>query len=249
MRDLNILIEQRNSIKGPDINKKTIEAVLTKEFDIAVFPELFYSGYVWRDYIRLLDISQEFIDSIKDDLGKRMLIFGAPKYEGFLRNSAVIIHEKSVSYYHKMHLPTFGPFEEERFFKKGANPLVINFKNLKVNVEICYDLFFDDPIVPGSDLIINISASPFTSRPHFEKVFPSVAIKNQAYLVYVNTAGLQRNLVFWGGSRIIDPDGMEVKKLSYIKEESSAITIDVEKIGTARLKRPILKEVQDEPER
>ncbi|MGC8574743.1 MAG: carbon-nitrogen hydrolase family protein [Thermoplasmata archaeon] len=246
---LKILLEQLNSIKGPEANKKIIEETLSKEFDIAIFPELFYSGYLWRDYIRFLDVDIDFIDRIKSAVGNRMLIFGAPVYDNFLRNSAVIIHENNISFYHKMHLPTFGPFEEERFFKKGSKPVVINFKNLKINVEICYDLFFDDPIILGSDLIINISASPFTSRQHFERIFSSVAIKNQAYLIYVNTAGLQRNLVFWGGSRIIDPDGTEVKKLNYMKEESSFVSIDTNKINISRIKRPILKEVQNESEK
>ncbi len=245
---LNILLEQLNSIKGPDANKKIIEDTLSKEFDIAIFPELFYSGYLWRDYIRFLDVDIDFMDRIKSAVGNRMLIFGAPVYDDFLRNSAVIIHENNISFYHKMHLPTFGPFEEERFFKKGSKPAVINFRNLKINVEICYDLFFEDPIILGSDLIINISASPFTSRQHFERIFSSVAIKNQAYLIYVNTAGLQRNLVFWGGSRIIDPDGTEVKKLNYMKEESSSVSIDTNKIKISRIKRPILKEVQNESE-
>ncbi len=246
MDNLRILVEQLNSIRGPRYNIPIVEEALTEEFDIAIFPELFYSGYLLRDGIRFLTVDNEFIDKLKSQIGNRILIFGAPTYDNFLRNSAVIVTSNDVIFYNKMHLPNFGPFEEERFFKNGTKPLSFAFKNFKINVQICYDIFFNDTVVQGSDIIVNISASPFTSKEHFEKIFASLALRNQSYVVYVNTAGLQRNLVFWGGSRIIDPDGNEVAKMEYFKEGRKYFDIRSDKLKISRMKRPILKEVLNE---
>lgn len=242
MGDIKVILAQLNSIRGPSINLEMMEKILRGEFDIAIFPELYYSGYLLRDNIRLKYIDEELIDRIKSLVGNRMLIFGAPFKDGYLRNSALLISDNMIEIYHKMHLPTFGPFEEIRFFKEGGSPLVVTYKGLKINIQICYDIFFTDSIIKGSDIIVNISASPFTSRPHFEKVIPSIALLNQSFFIYVNTSGLQRNLVFWGGSRVVDPEGMEMVKLPYFRDEVREIELDVDKIRISRIKRPLLKE-------
>ncbi|MGC8645651.1 MAG: carbon-nitrogen hydrolase family protein [Thermoplasmata archaeon] len=247
MPEFKVLINQLNSSENLEENQRKIIEILDREFDIAIFPELFYSGYLHRDNLNLRVLDSDFINQLTGGLGDRMIVFGAPVKDRFLYNSAVAVKGKEVRMYRKMHLPNFGPFEELRYFKRGTSPMTLNFKGLRIGLQICYDLFFQDTLERGLDLIINISASPFTSYPYFERTFPARAIENQSYLAYVNVAGLQRNLVFWGGSRVLDPDGRQIFSLGKFEEASGSVTIDNETLQLARRKRKVLEEVWDVP--
>jgi NAD+ synthase (glutamine-hydrolysing) len=246
MSSLKVLLKQLNPVNGVEVNKRLIEQTLSQDFDLAIFPEMFYSGYTLRDNLNLHDLDQEFVKGIQKRLNDRMIIFGSPYTEGFLYNSAVAITGETFHIYKKRHLPNFGPFEELRYFKKGDSPLTIDFKGFKLGIEICYDLFFQDSVEKGIDILVNISASPFTSYPFFEKAFPARAIEYQSYLVYVNIAGLNRNQVFWGGSRVLDSDGKEILKLKKFEEDSGAAVIESSVLELSRRKRRVLSEVLDD---
>lgn len=246
MSSLRLLINQINSAGGVKVNEGKIMDALEDDFDVAIFPELFYSGYLKRDNIFLSPLDLKFVERLKKNIGERALIFGAPVNDGFFFNSAVVITKTGMQVYKKMHLPNFGPFEEMRYFKRGDSPFAFSFMGFKIGLQICYDLFFSDSVVKGVDLILNISASPFTSRHYFESVFHSRAIENQAYLVYVNTVGLQRNQIFWGGSRVVDPDGNDVSVMPYFREDISKVTLSSESIETSRRKRRVLSEAMDD---
>ncbi len=243
---IKVLLKQFNPVKGVEANEKLIKQSLEEDFDIVIFPEMFYSGYLIRDNLNLVDLDGKFVRDIQRKLGDRMLIFGAPYRDKFLYNTAVVVTEGSLEIYKKRHLPNFGPFEEMRYFRRGERPLTVNYRGFKVGIEICYDLFFDDSVEKGSDIIINISASPFTSYPFFEKVFPARAIGSQSYLIYVNNAGLQRNQVFWGGSRVLDSDGREILVLKKYEEDSGSVKIDSAVLEMSRRKRRVLSEVLDD---
>ncbi len=249
MSRLSVLLKQLNPSRGIEANEKLISRTLEESFDVAIFPEMFYSGYMVRDNITLKFLDQNFVNKIRDGIGDRMVIFGAPYRDRFLYNAAVAITKDSVDYYKKKHLPNFGPFEEMRYFRKGDKRLSIDFKGFKLGIEICYDLFFGDSVEKGTDILVNISASPFTSYPFFENVFPARAIENQSYLVYVNNAGLQRNQVFWGGSAVFNSDGKEILKLKKFEEDSGTAIVDSSVLELSRRKRRVLTEVLDEIEK
>ncbi len=246
MASLDILLKQLNPSRGIKENEKLIKNTLDEDFDIAVFPEMFYSGYLLRDNINLYRVDAEFLRSLQSRLDGRMIIFGAPLRDRFLYNAAYVVTGESVMTYRKIHLPNFGPFEEMRYFKRGDSRLTVEFEGFRIGVEICYDLFFDDSTEKGIDVLVNISASPFTSYPFFERVFPARSITGQSYVVYVNEAGLQRNQVFWGGSRVLDPDGKEVLRLKKFVEDSGKATVESSVLEISRRKRRVLSEVLDD---
>jgi len=82
-------------------NEKLINGTLEEEFDLAIFPEMFYSGYMVRDNVNLFSLRDDFVRQIQDGIGDRMLIFGTPYRDRFLYNSAVAVTEKSVEVYRK----------------------------------------------------------------------------------------------------------------------------------------------------
>ena len=246
MSSLKVLLNQNNPVRGVEENKRRIKESMDKDFDVAIFPELFYSGYMKRDLLNLYDLDTGFARKIQNELEGRMLIFGSPFRDRFLYNSAVVMTEDSLNVYKKRHLPNFGPFEEMRYFSKGNSPLTVDFKGFRIGIEICYDLFFEDSVEKGVDIIVNISASPFTSYQFFEKMFPARAIEYQAYFTYVNVAGLSRNQVFWGGSRVLDPEGKEILSLKRFEEDSGIAVLESSLLELSRRKRRVLSEVLDD---
>ncbi|MGC8992433.1 MAG: carbon-nitrogen hydrolase family protein [Thermoplasmata archaeon] len=234
-------------------NRKIIEDfVKNNDANLFVFPELYISGYFLRDEIYNVSLSRddEFFDPlIKIAKEKKTnIIFGFPEKEnGFLYNSAMIIDENgNKKVYRKMHLPNFGPFEEYLYFKPGNELVYFDTSFGRVGVEICYDIFFpfitEHLAMNGVNYIVNISASPVTSRSLFELLIPTRAVENTVFFIYNNWAGTQRNLVFWGGSTIVSPRGKIIKKAGYIKEEIIKEELNTEEIKVARAFRPVLRD-------
>ncbi|MEM0354567.1 MAG: carbon-nitrogen hydrolase family protein, partial [Thermoplasmata archaeon] len=218
-----------------------------------VFPELYISGYLIRDdlFLKALSREDEMFISLSKIMAekKRNLIFGFPEKEnGFLYNSAMAIDEKGeIHVYRKMRLPNFGPFEEMIYFKPGNETVVFKTSQGIIGMEICYDIFFpfitQELAMKGSKYVVNISASPVTSRALFEMLIPVRAVENTVFFIYNNWAGTQRNIVFWGGSTIVSPRGFILRKAQYITEEKIFQELNDDEIRIARTFRPTLRDL------
>lgn len=234
--------------------KKMLSFIGENDSHLYVFPELYLTGYLLRDnlYNQGFDRNDEIFKPLKDRMKekKSILIFGFPEKEnGFLYNSAMVIDENGNEHvYRKMQLPNFGPFEEMIYFKPGEETLVVPTSHGNVGIEICYDIFFpfitEDLAMKGSKYVINISASPVTSRALFEMLIPARAVENTLFFIYNNWAGVQRNIVFWGGSTIVSPRGRIMKKAQYLKEEKLVENLDENEIKLARYLRPLLRDLK-----
>ncbi|NPA75684.1 MAG: carbon-nitrogen hydrolase family protein [Euryarchaeota archaeon] len=227
--------------------------ILSKyQADIYVFPELYLTGYMLRDDLPAYAINQDssLIHEIAEHVHGKTLIFGFPETDKFIYNSAAIIHNGNVCVARKIYLPNFGPFEEKLYFKEGFSPVTCELEGIKIGVQICYDAFFPEiakiQALSGADIIVNISASPITSRAMFEKIIPARAIENTVFMIYVNWAGLQRTMEFWGGSMIYTPRGNELYKAPYFKEDIHITTIDLNELKIARTLRPTLRDTKKE---
>jgi len=230
--------------------KKRIEK---SEADLIIFPELFLTGYVINE--RAFELaekkSSELIRDIAEsaEKNKKAIIFGAVEEDeevrGIYYNSAFVMDENgAVDTYRKISLPNFGPFNEKRFFCEGYEKKTFSLMGSKVCVLICYDLFFPQLCSP-CDLLVYISASPYTSRNSFEKLFPARALESTSYLAYVNLAGREESALFWGGSRVLDPYGEEMIKMSYFEKGIAQIDIDIEALSWIRTKRPVIRDTKE----
>ncbi len=234
--------------------KKNIEKmekfIKKNEADLYVFGEMSLTGYACREEIFSLAEGKdgESIMRIQEICGEKGVIFGMPfeEREGIIYNSAVCVKPDGVETYNKNFLANFGPFEEKFYFSPGKSLPVFNFKEWKIGIVICYDIFFPELVkgmaLKGVDLIVCISASPSTTRKQFESVLPARAIENTAFLCYSNLVGEENGLSFWGGSRIYKPNGEIINKTEYFKEESILCDIDINELKEARIARPTLKD-------
>ncbi len=227
---------------------------IVKSFDsnIYIFPELYLTGYMVRDDMpsRAISSNSSIIEEIAGKSKDKVIIFGFPERDRFLYNSAAVIHDGKIEVARKLHLPNFGPFEEKLYFKQGESVFVTDTKFGKIGVQICYDAFFPEvsklQALKGADLIVNISASPVTSRAMFESIIPARAIENTTFFAYVNWAGLQRTMEFWGGSMLYSPRGKLIYKAPYFEESVQTVEIEMEELQVARTIRPTLRDTRKE---
>jgi predicted amidohydrolase len=244
-------------------NLQKIEKVTLKAkeqgADIAIFPELALSGYVVRDQIYELaenipGPTVKKVESLTKKTGMHV-IFGMPelsdKTKATCFNTAVLVGPKGlIGKYRKMYLPTHSVFEEKRYFRPGYQTASFQTDLGNIGLCICYDIFFPEVLrltrLKGAQLIVCISASPAVRRSYFETLTCARAIENTAYLAYVNLAGVQDGLQFWGGSRLISPSGDILAKAKYDEEDLVICEVDYEDLRTAETFIPTLRDLRPE---
>ena len=94
----------------------------------------------------------------------------------------------------------------------------------------------------GADLILNLSASPTTSRPLFHRVLPARAIETTCFYCYVNNVGTQGSLTFAGESAIIDPRGKTIAEIPAFDEGVVVCKVPLDEIASYRDARPVLRD-------
>ena len=227
--------------------------------DLAIFPELSLTGYVVRDqFYELAETipgpTVEKVEALAKKTGMHV-IFGMPELSEKTRatvfNTAVFVGPKGlIGKYRKMYLPTHSVFEEKRYFRPGYQTAAFQTDLGNIGLCICYDIFFPEVIrltrLKGAQLIVCISASPAVRRSYFETLTCARAIENTAYLAYVNLAGVQDGLQFWGGSRLVSPTGDVLAKAKYDEEDFVTCEVDYSDLRTAETFIPTLKDLRPE---
>ncbi|HEV2519524.1 MAG TPA: carbon-nitrogen hydrolase family protein [Thermoplasmata archaeon] len=229
--------------------------------ELAVFPELFLSGYRVGDDVRRLalapgDAAQRRLSDIAGRTHCAILV-GAPLVSanrpGETLNAALLFTpDGQVTAQGKRFLPSFGPFEEGTVFTPVDASRVAGVGPATIGMQICYDLFFAevarDLAMQGADLLVAISAAPVTSRRLFDRLLPARAIENAIPLVYVNRVGAEDGIVFGGGSAAVDVRGETLTGAEVPFEKRAAgervelVEID---LGSARRWRPFRPVLRD----
>ena len=150
-----------------------------------------------------------------------------------------------VGVYHKIFLPNYGVFDEERYFKAGTTCPVYVIDGIGIGVNVCEDIWYaSGPTAvqqrAGAEVIVNINSSPFHAgkRRFRERMLATRASDNQLFLAYVNMVGGQDELVFDGASLIFDPNGECIAAGGQFEEGLVAADLNVEGVFRQRLKDP-----------
>jgi len=227
-----------------------------KNVDLLIFPELHLTGYTMRDEVSHL---AEPIPGPSTRKVERMarehdvhVIFGMPEeseVKGVIHNTAVLVGPRGViGRYRKIHLPTHSVFEERRYYRPGQEASVFKTGIGTIGLNICYDLYFPEltrlQALQGAELVVCISASPGLRRRFFEGFCLSRAMENAVYLAYVNRVGIEEGLQFWGGSRVIAPNGSVLAQCKYDVEEFQICKVDLGEVSRARAFIPTIKDLE-----
>lgn len=211
--------------------------------DLICFGELAVCGYPPRDFLEFHHFIKQCEQTIQDLCilagDKIAIVVGAPsknpqKDGKELYNSAYFIeHGKIKHITHKTLLPTYDVFDEYRYFESNKTFDLISFKGKKIAITICEDIWDTgkenpmyriNPVAELAklqpDILLNLSASPFHAHQAKDRV--NVVRKNattfQLPVFYCNTVGAQTELIFDGGSLVMNAKGELIDEMPYFEE-------------------------------
>ena len=223
-----------------------IEEAKKQNGDLIVFSELSVCGYPPRDFLEFNDFIEQglaAIDKIKQVADTIGVLVGCPsrnpKIEGKdLFNSAYLLYEKEIKgIVNKSLLPNYDIFDEYRYFEPAYEWNVLSFKGKRLAVTICEDIWNlgDDPLYricpmdelvkQSPDIMINLSASPFdyVHEDGRKSIVKRNVLKYNLPMVYCNTIGSQTEIVFDGGSLVMNANGDLLTEMPYFKEAMASV--------------------------
>jgi len=189
--------------------------------DLIVFPELTLTGYPPEDLLlrpELLRRVEAGILKLKQHIEGIAVVVGHPEgQKGELYNAASVIADgQCIATYYKQCLPNYSVFDEKRYFIKGYQATVFDFKGIKFGLTICEDIWFTEPALQaadmGAEVLLNLNASPYRQgkcQSREVEVAQRVSETGLA-IVYVNLVGGQDELVFDGGSFALSQQGERI---------------------------------------
>jgi len=203
--------------------------------DLIVFPELFLIGYPPEDLVLKSAFQDDAIKAAQElaaetaDNGPAMLLTTCWREAGHLYNSVLLIDGgKILAARHKHDLPNYGVFDEKRLFAQGPLPGPMNFRGVRLGVPICEDIWKPDVVEclqeTGSEIIVVPNGSPFEvdkSDVRLNHVVSRV-MESGLPLIYLNQIGGQDELVFDGGSFVLNADRTVAVQMP---EFESALTV------------------------
>ena len=230
-----------------------VEAARDSGAQLVLFPELTVSGYppedllLRSDFLAACDAAVQEVAEIARDV---VVVFGAPRNgQSDLHNSLLVAADgRVVAEYQKRHLPHYGAFDEGRYFGCGTGPALIRVGDQLVGLSLCADLWIGDgPATAaaraGARLILNASASPFHSGKAAEReaMLSQRARDIVCPIAYANAWGGHDELVFDGGSMVVDHRGRVVARARHFCDELLMVQLDLESVRPARLRDPRLR--------
>ncbi|GJL84488.1 MAG: NAD+ synthase [Micavibrio sp.] len=247
---LKITLAQINPIVGNlSYNMDKIRATwkdVPQDTDLIIFPEMIICGYPPEDLVLkpfFMDSVEQAIKALVDESKNHnaALLLSTPwRIDGKTYNAIHLVHKgKILATRTKRHLPNYGVFDEQRLFTPGPLPEPMEFKDIQLGVMVCEDMWHSDSAgylkQKGAEILIVINASPFDSKKHDIRLHLAQARTDETGLplLYVNQVGGQDELVFDGGSFVLDDKGIQKIRFPEFEERLDTITFKKNDNGIA----------------
>jgi predicted amidohydrolase len=238
-----------------------IEAALAAGSQLVVFPELSLTGYFLKDQTAELARPIDSPELRKlCTLSKRISIavgFVELAADGRIYNSVAFLEDGQVLHVHrKVHLVTYGMFDEMREFASGQDFTAFHSKLGRFGLMICEDVWHVSSgyqhFLDGVDAMLIPSCSPgrgignasseLDSTRIWRTLLEAHALLFQTWVVYCNRVGWEDGVFFWGGSRVLDPFGKQLGLIEGIEPGSLAARITSHELRRARVATPLLRD-------
>ena len=260
IRSFRLALAQMNPTVG-DIDGNTarileyVERARDCRADLVAFPELAVTGYPPEDLLFKTSFLQANVDAMRRVVAAAKDIAVVVGYVAVgdsaagadIANAAAVGYDgQLIDTYRKMYLPNYGVFDEDRYFRRGAECPVYRINGVGVGVNICEDIWY--PVGPiavqreaGAELIVNINGSPFRAgkAAYREKMIATRAADNGLFVAYLNLVGAQDELVFDGASLVCDMAGEVIARSPAFAEDLLVIDLDIESVFRSRLRTPL----------
>ncbi len=246
-------------------HQEYIHRAIEEKADLIIFPELSLTGYTLKDLtpeVALNPYQDPRLQVLKELSQHIDIVLGLveEKEKGLFFNAAIYLSQKNILHLHrKVFLPTFGLFEEGKFFASGRlfRPFRTSFG--RAGLLICRDFLHYGAsyvLMAGqTDLIIVISAAPgrgmsaeqgFASSHMWELMGETISRFSNTFVLYCNRVGFEDGVIFAGGSFAYDPWGKLLQRAPDAAEHLLFLDVDLEEVRRARKAWPFLRD--DKPE-
>jgi NAD+ synthase (glutamine-hydrolysing) len=230
-----------------------IHRARTQGVDVLAFPEMAIPGYPPEDLL----LKPSFIRGVSEHTkalapltAGMTVIVGTIDRDTDLYNAAAVLHDgRWCGTYRKRMLPNYGVFDENRYFMPGRdNPVFVRGETV-IGVNICEDIWYpggpveEQVLRDGAEIVVNISASPYHAGKarSRRRMLSTRAADNLAAVCYVNMVGGQDEIVFDGGSVIVDEQGQVLAEGRMFEEDLVIADLDLDGVFHARLHDPRLR--------
>jgi NAD+ synthase (glutamine-hydrolysing) len=229
---------------------KWIGRAVELQADVVTFPELALTGYPPEDLLlkpQFIEANLASIQHLAASVSDITAVVGFVDRKDDIFNAAAVIQGgKIAATYHKMFLPNYGVFDEFRYFQAGRSCPVFRIGDATVGISICEDIWYPDgPFLHqsssgGAEILINISSSPYHAgkRQWRERMLQTRASDNTVIVAYTNLVGGQDELVFDGGSLVLNELGEVIARGRQFEEDLIVVDLDVESVFRQRLRDP-----------
>jgi NAD+ synthase (glutamine-hydrolysing) len=246
MSHLTIALAQLNTLVGdiPGNTQLVISyaqrAQIELQADLVVFPELTLTGYPPEDLLLRPSLDARINRALAELKAENLsiaIVVGYPRrVNGQLFNMAGVIQSgKLIVEYAKQCLPNYQVFDEKRYFAAGTVSCVFKLNGVAIALSVCEDIWFPEPMAQakaaGATLMLNLNASPYHQGKQLEReaVVANRAREGVMPVVYVNLVGGQDELVFDGGSFVVDAFGKTQYRAAAYEESLFVVQIDIVK--------------------
>jgi NAD+ synthase (glutamine-hydrolysing) len=214
---------------------------------LVAFPEMAITGYPPEDLLfksAFIEANLKALaDLVRASEGLTAVVGFVDKRDDIF-NAAAVLHDGALAgVYHKQYLPNYGVFDENRYFQAGTEAPVFTLGETPFAVNICEDIWYPTgpttrQALAGAELVVTINASPYhAGKGHQrERMIATRAADDVVCLAFVNMVGGQDELVFDGGSLIVNERGEPVARGRQFVEDFVVADLDLEAVFHARLR-------------
>jgi NAD+ synthase (glutamine-hydrolysing) len=217
--------------------------------DLLTFPELAITGYPPEDLLlkpQFIKRNRECLEEIIRHSSDIAVVVGFVDSDSDIYNAAAVIYNsKLAGIYHKIYLPNYGVFDENRYFQAGTKCPIFIIYGVGIGVTICEDMWYEAgpatiQAYAGARLLVGISASPYhAGKGRFrERMLATRAADNVVIIAHNNLAGGQDELVFDGNSLIINEKGELIARGRQFEEDLIVADLDVDSVFRSQLRDP-----------
>lgn len=217
---------------------------------LVAFPELAIPGYPPEDLLlkpSFIAANRAAVEEIAAQVQGIVAVVGFVDQDASdIYNAAAVLHAgRVVAVYHKMHLPNYGVFDEYRYFRPGRRPLIIALDDAAIGISICEDIWYpagpvEEQALAGAQLALNIAASPYYvgKGAMRERMLCTRAADSIVAVAFCNLVGGQDELVFDGGSVIVDGRGEVLARARQFEEDLLVADLNLRSVFRQRLHDP-----------
>jgi predicted amidohydrolase len=244
------------------LHLEIIEKAADQGVELLIFPELSLTGYRLRDLAFEVAIQPTHRDPIFAPLLKASrdldIVVGfveADVRQKFYIASAYLSGGEVVHIHRKVYLPTYGMFDEGRYFAWGDQVRAFDTRFGRVGILICEDFWHISPPyllwLDGADILILTSASPGRGLATEQKIGSAYWVEhiNQAYastftnfILHTNRTGFEDGVTFWGGATVFDPEGKRIVQGPYYEDALVTAKLDLNQLRRTRTRLPLLRD-------